>query len=80
MFSKEVIDLLFQVVKSWQVIAMTVVLVAYMFFFNYVARGQRRPRSVSKSKPRKLKAAKAMKKATPSEAPDSENINEALGL
>ena len=80
MFSKEVMNLLFQVVTSWQVIAVTLALVVYMYFFNYVAKSQRQPRGVSKSRPRKIKAAKAMRKASPSEAPDSEDINDALGL
>jgi hypothetical protein len=38
MFSSEVRRLLVQVITSWQVIAVTVVLVIYIFIVNYVAR------------------------------------------
>ena len=81
MFQSEMMALLLQVVKSWQVIAVTVALVLYMFLVNYVARIYHRPRSVSHSKPRRLGAskAKALKNATP-EVADSANSNEALGL
>ena len=73
--------LLFQVIISWQVIAVTIVLVLYMFLVNYVARIYHRPRSVSQSKPRRLGIAKlkALKKSIP-EVADSTDTNEALGL
>ena len=80
MFSREVMNLLSQVITSWQVIAVTVALVAYLYFFNYVASNGRIPRAVSRSRPRRKKAAKEMAKAAPDEAPDSEDINDALGL
>lgn len=38
MFSGEVRRLLFQVITSWQVLAVTVVLIVYVFIVNYVAR------------------------------------------
>ena len=73
--------LLFQVVKSWQVIAVTVVLVLYAFLVNYVARTYHRPQFVSQSRPRKSKVSKskAFKKEVP-EVSDKENANAALGL
>ena len=81
MFSSEVRGLLFQVITSWQVIAMTVVLVMYMFLVNYVARTYHRPKRVSKSRPRKTKVKAAQRvKSGPSEVSDSANSNEALGL
>jgi len=55
MFSKELSELLIQVIKSWQVIAVTVALVLYMYLVSYAARRYHRPRSVSKSKPQKVK-------------------------
>ena len=79
MFPKELMDLLFQVIKSWQVLAVTVVLVAYMFLVSYVARRYHRPRSVSRVKPQKTKAA-AVLKAGPTETSDKTDSNEALGL
>jgi hypothetical protein len=38
MFSGDIRRLLIQVISSWQVIAVTVVLVIYIFIINYVAR------------------------------------------
>jgi len=57
MFSKELTELLLQVIKSWQVIAITIVLVFFMHLVNYAARRYHRPHSVSKSKPKKVKVA-----------------------
>jgi hypothetical protein len=79
MFPKELMDMLFHVIKSWQVLVITVALVAYIFLVNYVARTYRRPRSVSKSKPRKMKAA-AVAKSGPKMTPDNADSNESLGL
>lgn len=71
----------FQVVTSWQVLAVTAVLVLYLRFVGYVARSYRRPRFASKSRPAKArKAAVAMAKSTPEETRDSDDSNEALGL
>jgi hypothetical protein len=55
MFSKELTELLLQVIKSWQVIVVTIALVLYMCLVNYVARRYHHPHSVSKSKPKKVK-------------------------
>jgi len=74
MFSKEFMGLAFEIIKSWQVIAITVVLVAYIFLVNYVARTYHRPHFASRLKPKKSKAAK------PKEVSEDENSNEALGL
>jgi hypothetical protein len=56
MFSKELSELLSQVITSWQVIAVTVALVLYIYLVNYAARRYRRPRFVSKSRPKKASA------------------------
>jgi Na+-transporting methylmalonyl-CoA/oxaloacetate decarboxylase gamma subunit len=61
MFSKELSELLFQVIKSWQVIAVTVVLVLYMSLVGYVLRSHHKPASVSKTKPKKQKKPKDAK-------------------
>ena len=42
MFNSEVRSLLFQVICSWQVWAVTVTLIIYIFLVNYVARLYRR--------------------------------------
>jgi len=57
MFSKELSELIVNVIMSWQVIVITIALVLYICLVNYVARSYRRPRSVSKSKPKKVKPA-----------------------
>jgi len=81
MFSGNLTALLLQVIKSWQVIAISVALVLYMFLVNYVARTYRRPRSVSKSKPQKAKV-KADKKTADKKTEDkpAEDTNAELGL
>jgi hypothetical protein len=43
MFSGELIGLLGQVISSWQVIAVSVALILYMFLVSYVARTYKRP-------------------------------------
>jgi hypothetical protein len=53
MFSEELRNLLFQVIKSWQVIAVTIVLVLYISLVNYAARAHKKPAFVSKIKPKK---------------------------
>jgi len=57
MFSDELSGLFIQVVKSWQVIAVTIILILYICLINYVARSYHRPRFVSQSKPKKVKTA-----------------------
>jgi hypothetical protein len=82
MISKEILPLLLQVIKSWQVIAVTVVLVFYMFLVSYAARTYHRPRRVSKTRPRKQKAA-ALAASGPEEVVASSpaaDSNEELGL
>ncbi|MDR0654890.1 MAG: hypothetical protein LBG22_01120 [Treponema sp.] len=44
MFSKELRDMLLQVITSWQVLAVTVVVILYFFLVSYVGRNYRRPR------------------------------------
>jgi uncharacterized membrane protein len=72
MFHRELLELLFQVVKSWQVIATTVALVLYMFLVGYAARTYH-PSFVSKSKPqKKAKKAKKSKKVSKNDAESDE--------
>ena len=50
MFNEELRNLLIQVLTSWQVLAVTVVLVLYIFLVNYVARIYHRRRQPPKAK------------------------------
>jgi hypothetical protein len=70
--------LLIQLLSTWQVIAVTIAIVLYMSLINYVARTHHRPRYVSKSKPKKAKAAQA-KKPEKKKTTEAET-NEELGL
>jgi len=70
MFSKELMGLLIQVVQSWQVIAVTIALVLFMYLVGYVARSYHRPHSVSKSKPKKVKPAPKPKDSSEEIVPD----------
>jgi hypothetical protein len=55
MFSEELKSLLFQVIKSWQVIAVSIVMIVYLSLVGYVSRAHHKPSSVSKTKPKKIK-------------------------
>ena len=59
MFSSELKELLPQVITNWQVLVTAAALVLYMYLVGYVARTYHRPRSVSKSKPKRAKASPA---------------------
>jgi len=73
-------ELLKEVVKSWQVIAVTIAIVFYLFLVNRAARVNRYKRS----KPRKKISFK--KKAKPKDAPvpivdeSADSSNDELGL
>jgi hypothetical protein len=54
MFSKEIFELLKQVVTSWQTIAVTLAFVVYWQLVSYAARPHR-ARPAVKAKPKKLK-------------------------
>jgi hypothetical protein len=64
MFSEELSHLLFQVIKSWQVIAVSIAMILYLSLVSYAARAHHKPSSVSKTKPRKRKKPKDAKEAT----------------
>jgi len=80
MFPEGLFPILIQIIISWQVIAVTIAMVLFLFLVNYVAQTYHRPRSVSKVKPQKAKIEKKPKKAKKSEASVEDNSNEALGL
>jgi hypothetical protein len=66
MFSKEFLELLTEILKSWQVLAVTGVLVLYMFIVSYMARSYHAPRA------KKIK----IKKAKKADAPAAEVVHE----
>jgi hypothetical protein len=68
--SKELFDLVIQVIKSWQVLAVTGALILYIFLVSYVARLHHRPRQSFK-KAQKTKAASEAA-AAPEETSDDE--------
>ena len=71
MFGAEVRDMLLQVMTSWQVLAVTIVIILYIFLVNYVAQ-------VYHHRPRKKKQPK--KKVEKSEEEEIIDDNDELGL
>jgi hypothetical protein len=47
--SAELLDVLIQVIKSWQVLAVTGVLILYFFLVSYAARSHKRPGSPART-------------------------------
>ena len=79
MFSKEFFDLLAQLIKSWQVIVVSVALVIYIYIVSYVARSYHRPRVRKvKVKPKKVKSEPV--EAGPEETESGPDTNDELGL
>ena len=78
MFSGSTVELLKQVISSWQVIAVTIALVLYMQIVFYAARSYHRPK-VKKVKI-KTKKIKPEAEAGPEEAEGGSSSNDELGL
>jgi flagellar biosynthesis/type III secretory pathway M-ring protein FliF/YscJ len=74
------IDLLKQVIVSWQVLAVTVAIVIYFFIVSYAARSRRRSRVAKKSKPKKVKAAPMEAVAGPEMTESDGNHVDDLGI
>ena len=70
--------LLLQVIKSWQVIAVTIAIILYLTLVSYVARAYHRPRA-SKTKAKKKKAVPIPVGPEEAEADGSDGSDE-LGL
>jgi len=81
MFSKEVLEMLKQVITSWEVLVVSVGLVLYIFIVNYAARSYRRPR-VKREKKVKVKKAEVVTETIEEEEDGGsvENSNDELGL
>ena len=75
MFSEEIRKLLFQVISSWQVLAVTGVLIIYIFIVNNVARIYHR-------RPHRIEMPKKAKQEQPPEtpAPEASAETDELGL
>ena len=74
MFNEEIRRLLVQVITSWQVLAVTGVLIVYIFLVNFVARVyHRRPGQPSRPKV-KTKAAEAPAPASAPAPTDSDEL------
>lgn len=61
---KELVNLVVQLITSWQVIAVTIVVLFYLFLVSYAARVRRRIKSPSVGR-----RAPKIKKASPEESP-----------
>jgi hypothetical protein len=73
--SKELVDVLIQVIKSWEVLAVTGVLIIYFFLVSHAVRGRRRPGTMART----IAAGKS--KAAPAGEPDVETPeDDDLGL
>ena len=73
-------ELLPQILTSWQVILVTVVLILYIKLVSLAAKGYRRPRLIKKLKS-KIKKTKPKPAAEgPEETKESVDSNEELGL
>jgi hypothetical protein len=66
--SKELVEVLAQVITSWQVLAVTGVLIIYLFLVFSTARGRRRPHAMART----FTAAGAKNRAPPAGEPDVE--------
>ncbi|MDR0502246.1 MAG: hypothetical protein LBH16_02880 [Treponema sp.] len=74
MFSVEIIEMLKQVITSWQVIAVTIGIILYLNIVFYTARSYHRP----KVKKEKVKKQKPEPEAVPEEI--ESDSNDELGL
>ena len=80
MQSFTVIELLKQVVTSWQVIAVTIAIVLYLQLVFFVTRRRRTPQKIHKMSPKKAKAKPDKPASAPEEAGMGKSTNEELGL
>ena len=80
MFSNDFFELLKQLLKSWQVIAVTVALVLYMYIVSFVARSYHRPRVSKRIAFKKPKKAEPVSSEGPEETESEHDTNDELGL
>ena len=80
MFQGGVVELLIQVVSSWQVIVVTLAFILFVFIVNYAARSYHRPRSIKKPSFLKKKPKPAEGGADKKSPSSPKNSNDELGL
>jgi len=82
MFSSEFFELLKEILKSWQVIAVTIGLVIYISIVNHVSKSYRHPKvkRVKVKKEKKVKSAEPVIHEEGDEEESSHNSNDELGL
>jgi len=73
-----IIEIIKQVISSWQVIAVTLVILLYIYIVNHAAKSYHRPRAVKKIKEKKQKPPAPV--PTPDEEQGGGNSNDELGL
>ena len=82
MFSKELLPLFIHVISSWQVIAVTIVIIFYFSLVSYVSRIHRRVSgaAIKHSKLKKKRSSQTAAAAPDTETGSSYDINDELGL
>jgi len=80
MFPGGIVALLKQVITSWQVIAVTLGFILSVFIINFVARSNRRTRTIKKLSFAKKKSKPAAAASDIDVAPSSSSSNDELGL
>jgi hypothetical protein len=75
-FSKELMDLLAQILRSWQVIVVAIVMILYIKLVSHTAKRHHRPK-MSKKKAKRVKFEIAQ---DPKKAKSGSNIDNELGL
>ncbi|MDR2942906.1 MAG: hypothetical protein LBV17_09975 [Treponema sp.] len=79
MFTKEFLEVLKQIIKSWQVIAAAVAVLLYINIVSYVSRSYHPPRR-PREKKIKMKAEKTEPVPDAVQEEDESNSNDELGL
>ena len=81
MFPDNIIEIILKVIKSWQVIAITLAILLYISIVNYVTKSYHKPRAVKKVKQPKSKPAKpAAEPESADNALPGGDSNDELGL
>jgi hypothetical protein len=81
MYSEGVVELVKEVLTSWQVIVVSIVLILYLSLVFYTAKSYHRPRVARPKKPKKTKEpAAAAPAAEAHEEAEAATSNDELGL
>ena len=74
------LDIFKQIFTSWQVIAITLLVIAYLFLVSHVAKSYHKPRTSKKAKTNLFKKKAKPAAAEPEAAPSGSDSNDELGL